>query len=226
MANTTVRFLVAVISFIAVLFSVPVTAADKDVNVTNPVLNVQGNVTVGNTVPVQASSPLPIQGSVAVTSLPAIGGAVEVTNASSNPVPVEMVSAVDARTPYQETITQLWDTPAINIIFNDVPFGQRLVIEHISASLFLDPDQELGSLSITLATAGVSATHQIAIPESGPAFTGSTTYSGGQALRLYSDQAPFVRVTKLPSTPSIVAASATVTISGYLIPLTSPSLAP
>lgn len=199
MRSTTLRFLIPVIGFIAVLFSVPVTAADKNVNVTNPVLNVQGNVTV--------------------------------TNAPNNPVPVEVIPAVGARTPYQETVLDLtWATSQVILNFSSLASDERLVIEHISAAFSMAPNEELSAYTLTLQLAGASSVaHRIDIPPEGaPGFTGSRIYNGGQAARLYTDQAPVVRANRvlISGSSTAFARAAGVTISGYKIPRISPSLAP
>lgn len=173
-----------------------------------------------------AANPVPVTGAVAVDGPVEVTGAVDVNSTDAQPVIVRDVSADSPRIPYQETVTVPWTTAAVTLLFSDVPPGMRLVVEHISASLFMAPSRELGSFGVTTQVEGVSATHTIAIPESAPAFAGSTTYSGGQSLRLYSDQRLSVRVAKVPSSTVLAASSASVTVSGYFVPNDSPTLAP
>lgn len=132
----------------------------------------------------------------------------------------------DARMPYQVTVSQSnWTENSTNIIV-EVPPGNRMVIEHISASAFMHPEVELSSYAISLSVNGFSATHTFTLPETAPGFTGSNTYNGGQSVRLYADQSFLARFTKVSVGGPLDLGSASITVSGYLIPITSSSLAP
>lgn len=130
------------------------------------------------------------------------------------------------RTPYQITVsTQDWTSNSVNMIV-EVPAGNRLVIEHISAFAFMHPEVELSSLAIFPIVNNQSATHFFTLPETAPGFTGSNTYAGGQSVRLYADQSFLARFTKVSVGGSLTLGSASLTVSGYLIPYNSASLAP
>ena len=73
---------------------------------------------------------------------------------------------------------------------------------------------------------GTSAAHVIPMSETAPGLSGSNTYSGGQSLRLYTDQSFLARFTKVSVGGSLDLGTASIAVSGYLIPFTSPSLAP
>ena len=138
----------------------------------------------------------------------------------------EITIATDVRSPYQISVSETnWTTNSVNIIV-DVPSGNRMVIEHISASAFMHPQVELSSFTIHPIVNNFSATHIFSLPETAPGFTGSNTYSGGQSVRLYTDQSFPARFTKLSVGGALDLGSASITVSGYLIPFTSPSLAP
>ena len=138
----------------------------------------------------------------------------------------EITIATDVRSPYQISVSETnWTTNSVNIIV-DVPSGNRMVIEHISATASMHPQVELISYSISTIVNSLSATHAFALPETAPGFTGSNTYSGGQSVRLYTDQSFPARFTKLSVGGTLDLGSASITVSGYLIPFTSPSLAP
>ena len=139
----------------------------------------------------------------------------------------EITIGTDVRSPYQITVFEPnWTTNSVNIIV-EVPSGNRMVIEHISASAFMHPQVELSSFTISPIVNSLSATHVFALPETAPGFTGSNTYGGGQSVRLYADQSFVARFTKVSvGGPLNLGSSASITVSGYLIPFTSPSLAP
>ena len=138
----------------------------------------------------------------------------------------EITIATDVRSPYQITVIQeTWTTNSVNITV-EVPSGNRMVIEHISATAFMHPQVELVSFTISPVVNSFIATHVFSLPETSPGFTGSNTYSGGQSVRLYTDQSFLARFTKVSVGGSLDLGTAVITVSGYLIPFTSPSLAP
>jgi hypothetical protein len=138
----------------------------------------------------------------------------------------EITIATDVRSPYQISVHQpIWESNSVNIIV-DVPSGNRMVIEHISASAFMHPQVELSSFTISPIVNNLPATHIFSLPETAPGFTGSNTYSGGQSVRLYTDQSFLARFTKVSVGGALDLGTAVITVSGYLIPFTSPSLAP
>lgn len=135
---------------------------------------------------------------------------------------------VDApmRIPFQKTLnTTDWGTQSVNLIL-DAPLGQRLVIEHISAFASMGPNEELSSFAVSTVVNMVSATHIFSLSETAPGFTGSNTYAGGQIVRIYADEGALITFTKVPVGGGSSFGSASVTVSGYLIPMTSPTLGP
>jgi hypothetical protein len=138
----------------------------------------------------------------------------------------EITVSSDVRLPYQVTVSQLnWTSNSTNLIV-EVPPGNRMVIEHISASAFMHPEVELISYAIFPIVNGFSATHIFTLPETAPGFTGSNTYNGGQSVRLYSDQSFLASFTKVSAGGDLNLGNASISVSGYLIPITSSSLAP
>jgi len=134
--------------------------------------------------------------------------------------------STDVRTPYQTgASTEDWTSNSVNIPIS-VPSGNRMVIEHISAGAFMHPQVELASFVITTAVNGFATTHDFALPEVAPGFTGSNTYSGGQSVRLYADEFITARFSKVSVGGSLDLGRAHVAVSGYLIPFVSQSLAP
>ena len=190
-----IKILTALTIFIALALPTYAAPPIKDVNIANTT-----DVNVINT------DPIPVSGDVNVLTVP--------------PITVD----TPVRTPFQKTLaTTSWDTNSVNLIL-DVPWGQRLVIEYISAFASMSPNEELSSFAISTIVNGISATHQFSIPETAPGFTGSHTYVGGQSVRLYADEGALIRFTKVGSITAI--GSASITVSGYLIPFEGPTLAP
>lgn len=129
------------------------------------------------------------------------------------------------RTPYQVSMSTDWTTASVNMIV-EVPAGNRMVIEHISAFAFMHSQVELSSFAIFPIVNNQSATHVFSLPEVAPGFSGSRTYAGGQQVRLYADQSFLVSFTKVSVGGSMEMGTASISVSGYLIPYTAASLAP
>src|SRR5215210_5150461 len=114
--------------------------ATKDVNVVNtPTVN------VGNTPTVNAQQ----SGAwnVGITGTPTVNlanNSVQVSNPATNPVPVRDVDE-EARQPFQELrLVEFGETDNnADTLFNPIPPGKRLVIEHVSAIASLPPGQKM-----------------------------------------------------------------------------------
>lgn len=97
-----------------------------------------------------ASVPLNVSGSVALVP----GGAVEVSNAPDNPVPVYDVTKV-AKEPFQHsTVTTAFSSSSSNADIVTVPDGKRLVIEHFSAWINATGPDGLSSITIGFPSGG------------------------------------------------------------------------
>ena len=150
---------------------------------------------------------------------------VTVENDDFNPIPVEVMPAFP-RMPFtfRDVASQNSGTD-ITISFT-VPSDKRLVIELATARVEPGPGGEIRFSSIQLTTNGTRAAHFFSIPLSCTnCFSGGNTYQTAQPLRLYAD----------PDTSVAIAVARTVgsgfyrvqgSVSGYLVPLDSPSLEP
>jgi hypothetical protein len=111
----------------------------------------------------------------------------------------------------------------------DVPSGKRLVIEHVSANLEFPIDQELTSTVVNTTVNEVEVPHQFAIPFASTFEDRLRVHTGGQQVRLYADPGTTVIVLanrNSDSCPQTPCGSMRIFISGYLLPVDSPSLAP
>lgn len=164
---------------------------------------------------------------VTLTSYLIISPAIAAPPKDVNVVNTPLVNVnTDVRTPFHtDAIATDWTTNSVNIIV-DIPTGNRFVIEHISASAFMHPQVELTDVAIYPHANGTSTAHVFALPEVAPGFTGSNTYSGSHSVRIYTDQSFLVRFTKVSVGGSLELGTASIAVSGYLIPYTSSSLAP
>ena len=132
----------------------------------------------------------------------------------------------DIRRPYHTSVSIAdWTDQATTGVI-DVPAGNRFVIEHISATAFMGPQAEFRHVTIYPHAGGSSTSHVFPLQETSPSFTGSNTYAGSYSVRIYTDQSFSVRVRKVSVGGSLELGKASITVSGYLIPLTSPSLGP
>jgi len=198
--KTPIRLVTCFIALAIYSFISPAIAApEKDVNVVNT-----PDVVVANTPDVNVVN-MP---DVNVASLPSVS------------------IDTDIRTPYHTSanITE-WTAQSVNAIV-EIPAGHRFVIEHISASAFMHPQVELSSVAIYPHAGGTSTTHVFTLTETAPGFTGSNTYAGSHSVRIVTDQSFLARFTKVSVGGSLDLGTASIAVSGYLLPLTSPSLSP
>lgn len=163
---------------------------------------------------------------VAVSNTPGvtIANAPDVHVASLPPLTLN----TDIRLPYQKTVSTDWNTAAVNVIV-DVPSGNRFVIEHISVSASMHPQVEFISMGIFPTVNGLPATHFFTLEETAAGFTGSNTYSGSHSVRLYADESflsRFMKVNVGGPAGAMEMGTVSLSVSGYLIPYTSPDLTP
>jgi len=205
---------------------VPIAAAPPTpsipVNVTNTPLAVQGTVTAN------------IGGPIAVSSLPAITGnvnatltnaSVSVNNSATSPVLVRNVD--DGQHPFEVDLTMNNDPgtwgpttatcngPPVSTqcqISFDVPAGQRLVVEHVSAYVDGASGQTYQAFIAGDLIEFLVLTKQISAP-------GLDTFTASQPMRVYvnSGRQPSPAVTVTNSNGGSFFAR--VTISGYLVPM-------
>ena len=207
----------------------------KDVNAT--VVN-EPNVQVTNTPNVNVNNTPSVNvlnnPNVSVTNTP------NVNVANTDPIPVTINNGSNgsvARIPFQyEATYDDWTGQAlfaINLLDFGYTFADMLVIEHISAH-FVMPDTQAPIDFIVLTGTGNSAqiNHRVVIPPTiASDLNHNSIYLVSQSLRLYSDadHGVVMRLFKVPSNCAsdfLPQCSATVTISGYVIPISSASLAP
>jgi hypothetical protein len=139
------------------------------------------------------------------------------------------------REPFQFWAHGEWQNGQIQteVAFN-VPKTKRLVIENISAHLICPVGQEIMLTQIRTSVNKVLAWHNVFIPKTAvlsPPLAGLpiSNYSGGQQVRLYADPGTpvIILVSKNSNTiPAVPGGGTEVYISGYLLPVQSPSLAP
>jgi hypothetical protein len=97
-----------------------------------------------------SSVPLNVSGNVALVP----GGAVEISNAPENPIPVYDVSKA-VNEPFQHgTVTASFSSSSANVDIITVPAGKRLVIEHVSAWINASGPDGLAAITIGIAPGG------------------------------------------------------------------------
>jgi len=192
------------------------------VTVTNTPLAVTGTVNANITSPVAVSSLPAITGNVNATLNNA---SVSVNNAATSPVLVRNVD--DGQHPYQLDLALTNDsarfgatTSTCNLpsgasqcqISFDVPAGQRLIVEHVSAYVDGASGQTYQAFIAGNLEEFLVLTKQISAP-------GIDTFTASQPMRVYVDSG------RQPSPVVVVTNSiggsffARVTISGYLVPM-------
>jgi hypothetical protein len=159
--------------------------------------------------------------SVSVVGTPGV----TIQNGPDRPVPV----TVDPypRRPFQQAIRLQFpdDTQRVSGSFS-VPSGMRLVIETVSIVGGLPADQQFTEWSISVAV-GAICTHGLSLPPTAtvvPDFN-AKLYSSSNLVRLYADPDTEVsmHLSRYPTsgTPGFFGF-----VSGYLVPVGSPSLGP
>lgn len=133
------------------------------------------------------------------------------------------------REPFQFTARAEWQDGKLQTdVAFDVPGGKRLVIENISATLETQIGQEITSTQVKTVVNNVVAWHSVFIPKTATFENKFNVYSGGQRVRIYADPETTVNVlvSRNNSQCAFPCGTTLVFISGYLLPVESPSLAP
>jgi len=156
--------------------------------------------------------------------------AVNVGNTSDNPVPVAIVdgnAAAVTREPFQFMASKVNQTADVGYLTFAVPADKRLVIENVSMSARLQLTQAVWEFSIeTLLTEQPGVAHVVPVFKQAESTT-QAFFSAGQQVRLYADGGTtvFLRIYLTNADPANYY-NFFASVSGYLIPITSPSLGP
>lgn len=137
--------------------------------------------------------------------------------------------SVFKREPFQFTARVDWQDGKLQTdVAFDVPKGKRLVIENISATLETPMGQEITATQVRTVVNNVIAWHSVFVPKTATFENKLNVYSGGQQVRIYADPETTVNVlvSKNSSQCTFPCGTTLVCISGYLLPVKSPSLAP
>lgn len=194
------------------------------VNVTNTPLAVTGTVNANISTPIAVSSLPAITGNVNATLT---NSSVTVTNAATSPVLVRNVD--DGQHPYEVDLTltndpTTWGPPTSGGSCNsptgatqcqvsfDVPAGQRLVVEHVSAYV----DGASGQTYQTFISGDLIEflvlTKQISYP-------GIDTFTASQPMRVYVNPGRFPPPTVVVTNSNGGSFFARIDIYGYLVPI-------
>jgi hypothetical protein len=133
------------------------------------------------------------------------------------------------REPFQLAAEQEWaeGTLSAGVTF-DVPSDRRLVIEQVSASHTVAIGQHLTRTFVVTTIGDRTTTHAVFVPRTGTTEGVLNVYNGGQHLRLYADPGTRVELgaARNDTNCPFPCGSMSMSVSGYLIPADSPSLAP
>lgn len=172
-------------------------------------------VTVDNT----AANPVPVAGTVAVSSLPAVqlSGNVNatVTNGPATPVPT-FATDDPGRIPFQAAEQ---DATACNgqgicfLQFGTVPAGHRIVIKHVSGALFTAASSQTIVTVGPFNGAGLAFESFMVGPGRGTGFPVETVFD--QPVQFYFDQGQAVEVSLNATSTFISGTSALMTLTGY-----------
>jgi len=189
-------------------------------------------VTVENTpLPVTVGNTVGVTGTVGIAGTPSVKATivgtpgVTIQNGPSEPIPV----TVDPypRTPFQIAISLQFPENAQQVSGSfSVPSGMRLVVETVSIRGGLAADQQLTQWSISVA-AGAVCTHALSLPPTAAVLADLNVklYSSNNLVRLYADPGTQVSM-QISRYPAIGNPGFFGFVSGYLVPVGSPSLAP
>lgn len=138
------------------------------------------------------------------------------------------------REPFQFTARAMWEEgKEVTDVPFDVPLDSRLVIENISATIECPIEEEIMTTQVRTSVNNVVAWHSVYVPKTAAAAVPNerfNLYCGGQQVRLYADPGTTVNVLVHKNggycqTPPHCGTTL-VFISGYLLPVESPRLAP
>lgn len=151
---------------------------------------------------------------------------VRISNGPGEPIPV--VNGAAARTPYAVTVEDIGDGDNFTFMSTTVPAGHVFVIEFVAASFSdLFPTEGVYLARLNLYTGGnlVSAP-MLARPQPNTAPDALyQDYVVNQSVRLYADPGSGVSI-HASAAPAAAALSGSFVLSGYLVPVGDPSLAP
>jgi len=173
--------------------------------------NVAGNVSVTNTPTVNLAA----GASVGINNTPTVNlgslASVRVNNTAANAV---FVSSVDDRVRQIYQVEMQVNLPVGSFgdnTFVNVPFGKRLIIEHVSVVAVALEKKHL-RYELTTQANGVQATHRLVSEEQGL----SAFYNASQEMRVYGDPGSLV-IFSVNRPMGISTASADMTVSGYFV---------
>jgi len=169
--------------------------------------------------------PVAVQNTPNVVVTGSVGATIK--NGPSDPVPVRSVEP--ATEPFQTSLSLLDLTGQGSTAQFSVPPGKRMVIEQISMSGEARPGTQLSLFQIATAVAsspyGGSLPHYLRLPALTPVLGHpelSEFFSADYLTKIYADPGTVVSI-KMAVTaspfPHVGIGSATVTISGYLVPI-------
>lgn len=166
--------------------------------------------------------PVPITGGVEITNTPNV----IVGNTARNPVPVVMSDAnTNAREPFQSVQWSALSESSKQVVLGfRVPDDNILVIETITARVRLNEGDQVGEIMVRTVVKDRACDHNLPVFVQGTS-DGYTHFIGAHPVRLYAY--PGSRVNSYYSrSPNGGNYYFRTSVSGYLIPKGSPSLAP
>ena len=102
-----------------------------------------------------------------------------------------------------------------------IPAGQRLVIEHVAATCSADADDSISNVSVSVYKGTPSSWSSVGVPvlaqKQGVTWTGSTTWTVSQPVRLYSDGVNSATNVNISHSKTTATASCFVVVTGHTI---------
>lgn len=146
---------------------------------------------------------------------------VTIENGPLDPVPV--IQSRPERTPYSHDHQAVFITGSSYSHTFSPATADRLAIETVTYYVDLSSPQQLRYATMSTSANGVNSSHRLTVPE-GRTISGRTIYSISIPIRLYVD--PGTYVTILLNGTDLSGGTASMSVSGYLIPADATSLAP
>jgi hypothetical protein len=176
-----------------------------------PALNAQNNNPNGPNVTIASPLPLPVTGSVSVTSLPSL---------HIGQLPGPQLPSV-----YQKTLTRAGWGIGNSILFDNsefqIPSGKVLVLEHVSAIAHTAGENAFVSASLTCNASAQSAEHVLTLTDVG-VFSGARRRVGSAPMRCYAASLSAAFLHTAGTIPIVVGSPAvTLSLSGYLVDVPS-----
>ncbi len=148
---------------------------------------------------------------------------VVIQNGAGAPVPVDV--GLSPRVPFQAYLNSTGFKFSHNLSF-EVPAGEILVIEHISARVEEWQDvEDLSRIFVVVRTGGVEGVWHLPATERQKT-SGPRVFIVSESLRLYADPGSEVQYTAIVGPVGTAEMFTEVSFSGYLIPAGEPSLSP